>query len=672
MQFLYPTFLWALGALAIPVIIHLFHFRRFKKVYFTNVHLLKELKEETSTRSRLKSLLILLARCAALAMLIFAFAQPLIKSGETVDERSSAVEIFIDNSWSMQARDAEVPLLTLAKDRAREIVSSYDESDRYLILTHDLEAKHQRYVDQKTALDFIDDINNTPTVNRLEAITQIADRVRSRLSDHVHSLYMLSDFQTNISAFETPIDTSVNVSLIPFRAVQESNVAVTGAAWESPVAIKDQSNRLVVDFENFGTQTKAVEVRLDFNDQERPLGSLTIPAESVVSDTVSIPIDRTGWQRMKISIDDYPVAFDNDLYLTSYIDEQVEVMNIYESGRNVNIAAAFESIPYCQLTQVPKSNIRYEALKDQELIILDDLSNISSGISSELEKYVSSGGNLLIFPSINANLTSYNSLLGALKVDRLGALQKKKKETSRLNTQSYIFSEVYLQTNRNLRLPSSAANFPLLTSQTQSRERLLSYRDGSPYLTRYTNELGNVYLCSAPLGINNNDLVSQAEIFVPMLYKMAVSKGTRQALFYTIGSDDVIALPSLASASADKYLMRGRSEFIPGVTSTSQVGYLDVRGQISEAGFYDLLVDDKQVDGLAFNHDRTESDVTYTDMEDLASNISANAEILNKVALADLGGFISQKQEGIQLWRWCLILALLFLLIEIGLIRWMK
>ena len=328
MQFLYPTFLWALGALAIPVIIHLFHFRRFKKVYFTNVHLLKELKEETSTRSRLKSLLILLARCAALAMLIFAFAQPLIKSGEDVDERSSAVEIFIDNSWSMQARDAEVSLLTLAKDRAREIVSSYEESDRYLILTHDLKAKHQRYVDQKTAFDFIDEIKNTPAVNQLESVAQIADRVRSRLSDHVHNMYLLSDFQANISSFESPIDTSVNVSLIPFRAVQESNITITGAQWEAPVATKDQSNRLIVDFENFGTQAQAVEIRLDFNDQERPLGSLTIPPTSSVSDTVSIPIDRTGWQEIKISIDDYPVEFDNDLYLTSYIEERVDVMNI--------------------------------------------------------------------------------------------------------------------------------------------------------------------------------------------------------------------------------------------------------------------------------------------------------------------------------------------------------
>ena len=77
-----------------------------------------------------------------------------------------------------------------------------------------------------------------------------------------------------------------------------------------------------------------------------------------MSDTVSIPIDRTGWQEIKISIDDYPVEFDNDLYLTSYIEERVDVMNIYESGRNVNVEAAFEGIPYCQLSQVPISNIR--------------------------------------------------------------------------------------------------------------------------------------------------------------------------------------------------------------------------------------------------------------------------------------------------------------------------
>jgi len=58
MQFLFPGFLAALITLAIPIIIHLFYFRRFKKVYFTNVRFLKEVREESSARRKLRNLLV--------------------------------------------------------------------------------------------------------------------------------------------------------------------------------------------------------------------------------------------------------------------------------------------------------------------------------------------------------------------------------------------------------------------------------------------------------------------------------------------------------------------------------------------------------------------------------------------------------------------------------------
>ena len=103
MQFLYPNFLWALAALAIPIIIHLFYFRRFKKVAFSNVKFLKEVKEETSMRSRLRNLLVLLARCLAVAALVFAFAQPFIPSAREVLTGRKAVSLFVDNSFSMGA-----------------------------------------------------------------------------------------------------------------------------------------------------------------------------------------------------------------------------------------------------------------------------------------------------------------------------------------------------------------------------------------------------------------------------------------------------------------------------------------------------------------------------------------------------------------------------------------
>ena len=91
MQFLYPSFLWALLALAIPIIIHLFFFRRFKKVYFTNVKFLKEVKEETSARRKLRNFLVLLMRLLAIAMLVFAFAQPFIPQTEEVQKGEKSV-----------------------------------------------------------------------------------------------------------------------------------------------------------------------------------------------------------------------------------------------------------------------------------------------------------------------------------------------------------------------------------------------------------------------------------------------------------------------------------------------------------------------------------------------------------------------------------------------------
>ena len=191
MQFLFPSFLWALLALAIPIIIHLFHFRRFKKVYFTNVDLLKEIKEETSSRNKLKNLLVLLSRMAALAMLVFAFAQPIISNSIIDRGKQNLVSIIVDNSFSMNALQEEVPLIVKAKDKAKEIIESYRETDQYVILTHDAETKHLRKVDQKTALSFIEDIVPTPSVNQLEDLSNIIKRVTSDEQDKNQELFII-------------------------------------------------------------------------------------------------------------------------------------------------------------------------------------------------------------------------------------------------------------------------------------------------------------------------------------------------------------------------------------------------------------------------------------------------------------------------------------------------
>jgi hypothetical protein len=82
MIFLYPSVLFFLLALAIPIIIHLFNFRRYKKIYFSNVAFLKNIQTESEKKSKLKHLLVLLSRLLAFAALIVAFSQPYIPTGK--------------------------------------------------------------------------------------------------------------------------------------------------------------------------------------------------------------------------------------------------------------------------------------------------------------------------------------------------------------------------------------------------------------------------------------------------------------------------------------------------------------------------------------------------------------------------------------------------------------
>ena len=668
MQFVNPIFLWALGALLIPIIIHLFHFRKFKKVYFTNVHLLKEIKEETSTRSRLRNILVLLTRLAALGLLVLAFAQPVIRDQDIDTNKDQVVTVVIDNSFSMNALKAEVPLLRRAKDQAKGIIQSYSETDQFVILTPELRTKHLRLIDKKTAIGFIDEIEATADIKTLEDISKVAQRVMSD-SEGQQNMYILSDFQENVSLFSTPVDSSTQVSLLPLRAVQENNIAIIDASFESPVPLLDVNNKLVVTLENYGSNDQSVQLNMLYEGQNRPQGVIEIAAESRAVDTISLLIDRAGWHEVELAVDDYPIGFDNNLDLSFYLKPQINILNIYNAINNSYLDKAFSGTDYYALTQDQTSQIRYDRFAAQDLIILDDLPSLSSGLRSELVKYVSQGGNLLVFPAESAQVEEYNALLSALGADRINELISEDKSVSRINLDEFVFSDVFLNKRKNLRLPEVKKHFSKINSQQAVKESILTFRDGSDYLTKYQKDLGQIYLSSAPLDEQLNGLVTNAEIFIPLLYKVAISSTSGQNLYYTIDEEEILDIKNLTNLSQSNYTVTGPSEFIPSVIINQGRSVIDVRDQIKERGIYNLTLEDQTIHKMAFNYDRIESDVSYGDMKAISAKISPTAEIINQTASADISQVIDSKKSGIQLWRWCLILALVFLLIETVLLR---
>ncbi len=674
MSFLYPSFLWAIAGLSIPIIIHLFYFRRFKKVYFSNTKFLQEIKEETSSRSRLKNLLVLLMRCLALAALVFAFAQPFLKKDDKVRVGEKAISIFVDNSFSMNGERQNIPLIDIAKERARDIVNAYTESDKFQILTQDFDGKYQRTLTKDDALTTIDQITPSPAVHQL---TQVINRQKQVLKGDNQISYLISDFQKSITNLVGLQDTTMEVNLIPIQGINSRNVSIDSVWFVSPVPMINQNNALVVRLHNYGDDdVESVKLSILKDGQERPIGLMDVAAGSSATDTINLSIATTGTHQAEIKILDYPIQFDDSYFISFEVAEKINILSIDEGGANRYLDALFKGISYFQINHQNLSQIQYQEFDNNQLIILHDLRTISSGLASELLQYIKAGGKVLVFPGANADINSYNQFLSMSGANTLVSALNDSKEIANINTGEFLFSDVFENNNRNLKLPTVNLSYLISTvSSIQPSENIMSFRDGNAFINKYRVEEGILYLCASPLDETKNDLVRQAEIFVPMTYRMAISRTNPEIISYKIGGDKFVEMENKAGAGGDiTYKITGKKEFIPGQRNLGKKMILDVSNQIVEGGLYDAVLNDQKVKTLAFNFDRAESDLSFYSNSELADQIKTNPAmtVISQEQQAGINVAISEKDQGIVLWRWFLWAAIAFLLVEALLIRFLK
>jgi hypothetical protein len=675
MQFLFPTFLWALLGLSIPIIIHLFYFRRFKKVYFTNVKYLREIKEETSNRNKLKNLLVLLSRCLAVAALVFAFAQPFLPKGSGVKSGKNQVSVFVDNSFSMMAAKGDIPLLDIAKEKARYIIQSYGEEDQFQVLTHDFEGRHQRLLSKEDAMSYVNEIKVSPAVKKLDVILNRQRQLLERTNGNKIS-YVISDFQRSITNLENYLDTLLEVNLVPVHALKQKNIAVDSVWFEGPIPFINQTNNLIVRVKN-NSPDDAEQVKISFvkDGQEKPVAIKNIPANQSTTDTVHMTIDKTGWQQGVVKVMDYPLQFDDQFFISFLVPDTIKALFINDSGSDKYMNALFNGVKHFSLVNQNANQLQYQQFSTFDLIILHDLKSITTGLGAELAQYMRNGGKVLVFPGKNADINSYNTFLAIAGGIRFSGQNVVKREVSSINMEEFIFSDVFVQTGKNLKLPSTSFSFDLMSVNSIGEEKIMSYRDGGTYMGKYRIGDGRLFICAAPLSTEVNDLVHHAEVFVPLIYKMAISSSKQKPLSYTINNKVTIAVENKRKTGEYVYkVVKDKWEIIPGQVPAGATMVLDMSDQVREAGFYDLKLKEEVVGKLAFNYDRNESDMSLYSESDLESMHPSNSKVkvITEALQANISGTISEKDKGIVLWKWFVIMALIFLAIESLLLRFYK
>lgn len=677
MQFVYPAFLFGLLALAIPVIIHLFNFRRFKTVYFTNVRFLKNIQEETATKNKLKHLLVLLFRMLAITFLVLAFAQPFIPSAQSdLNANHRAISIYIDNSFSMEAMLDDEQLLNIAKRKAEEIVQGYTIDDNFQLLTNDLEAKHQQLVSKEEMLQMITHVQSTPEVRPLDEIVKRQKDILNRADEGTKKIiYTLSDFQKNAGSFAN--DTTISINLVPIKSTEQRNLSIDSVWFLAPVQMLNQPLQLCYAISNFGKEDiNNAPVSLRLNNQIKSIADVSIPAFSAIIDTLDFSLTEAGWYSGELSIKDYPVTFDDALYFSFKPVSQIPVIAINGKNENVFLQSLIGGNTLFSLVNNAVSQIDFKDLDKYDLIILNEVNNISGGLADALVQQLERGCNIVVFPNADMDVQSMNAFLQTNISATYGNYRKDLRKVAAINTQNPVFNDVFQNIPKNLALPYANSSFEINTYAQTIEQEVMTFSDQKSMFAGFPVLQGNIYLCATPLNRDITDLPVQATLFAPLMYKIAVSAQKKPQLYTTIGQEKWINLPEVQlSNDATIKVRNNENEFIPQIRTIGNRTTINMSAYSKSAGIYSIIEPGapkaSSPQTLALNYNRSESDLSFETAETLSEAYNApNITVLDNIK-RNFVNVVTQLNEGTPLWKYCIIFVLIFLAAEILLIRFL-
>lgn len=667
MSFLAPGMLWALTLLVIPVIIHLFSFRRYKTVYFPDIRFLRKVQEETASRNNLKHLLILCSRLLALAFLILAFAQPFLPAANTVVNAGNyAVSIYIDNSFSMEAEDNGVLLTQRAKQQALDIAEAFGVDDKFHLITNTPDALSAAWLSKEELKAAIARIEPTPEVLTTDEVYAQQARMLEQSGMSNRNAFQISDFQITTTKAPAAFDTLMAVHLIRLEGSNRENIALDSVWWSSPVQVSGEQSALVFKATNYGSAARNdVNVTLAINNQTKGLQTIDLEPGASVTDTIVFNVSGAGWQQAKISLQDYPVDFDDVIYLPFMPVDKVKVLCINYNTSDDKLCSVYSRSVF-EYASVESGSVDYNSVGNFNLVILNGVTDVSTGLATALDKAFQSGISVAILPGAYAGLESVNLFIQPYDAISYSK-QQGKRNVARLRIDHPVYQGVFDKIPSNVNLPFLSGGFGIQPGVKSISNNIMEFADGTPFLTSIAANKGSIYLFSSDLNTNNTDLSLQGALFVPLFYRMALLSRPVASSYLIAGQNQFTSLPITLSGDESVEVLYEGESFIPALRKHTGGVDISLYPYAVRAGFYEL--ENASDDWLmALNYDRRESDLTTYDENALDELFGGTATIVQSGQRAATG-IVNRIRQGNPLWKFCIIFTLIFLAAEIALIR---
>lgn len=681
MSFLHPAFLWALTALAIPVFIHLFQLRRFKKIDFPNVRFLAEVSQQTRARKKVQHWLVLLARCLAIICLVLAFAQPYIAgAGGAVKAGQRAVSLFIDDSFSMDGRNAQGRLLDQARKGAQDAVMAYSATDRFQVLSGQFGGRQQMLLGRDEALEAAAQADVNAYSRPLSKVLLRQREALAGSDAKTKRAILFTDLQRSVTDVENwTNDTLVPTVIVPLPPTTPDNLSIDSAWFASPVRRAGQDEVLHVRIHNHGEQELVnVPLRLDVDGRQRAVASFSVAGNSAIDTTLKFLGDGPGDHWGVVSVQDQPVVFDDRFYIAYRVSDRLRVLlvNGVDPEGDRAVASVFGLDSAHTFSSQPYRSLDLSALKQQDLVVLNALPDVPGGLTRALVDFVEAGGSLALFPPSISSTASSDPARYAELFAELGAAAPTRMDTAtvkvdRIDLQEPFYRAIFETMPRNVELPVVRERWNVRPAA--GSDVLLRLQDGSPWLARTTRGQGAVYFCASPLHERASNLTRHS-LFATSLLRMAELSRPSGTLYHTIGDEARIAVNGLETVADEPPHLRGPNgmDLVPEVRQTAQGTELLLHDQDLPDGPYFVTTGKDTVLSVALNLARRESDLQAYTADELKTLLTERGLTSFSVVESegnDLSLRLNELDQGRKLWKWFILFALLFLAAEVFLIR---
>jgi len=677
MHFLYPERLWFLLLLTIPIIIHLFHFRRQKTLFFSSLRFIKFIEQENKSMRKLKYILVLISRISLLSLAIMAFAQPTFQKIENIpNSGANILSIYIDNSFSMSAKGTEGELLSEARETAKRLIEKTPENTLVFICSNNLDATEQRLLTKAEAFNYIEKLTFSPLTRSIGDVINwqknfiLKENSEQRKIGRVTHV-ILSDFQSISSKVENQNEVNNAYHLVKFTPQSTTNLTIDSVWFENPIHKVGFRNEIFVRIQNISNEDALnSEVKLTINGAERST-FLDIPAKNKFTTSFKLTETSNGLKIGKFSVNDKQLFWDDDFYFSYTVNTKASVLILNGENASTATSKAYDIEPFFTTTILAEQSFTKATLDNIDLLVLNGLNNPTSGLINDTKEFMTNGGSILIIPGENIDFQSINKLFTELNLPNFGT---KSSNASRIQTVEFkdvFFSGIFEKENPNLTMPSVANYFTL--KNFISYKTLLALRNNQALLVKNDKR---AYLFTTALQDNFSGLAFNA-IFPTVLLRIAELSVRNLPLYASIGIDNAILLP-LKSVSETAIRLKGKEgDYIPTQKKRINQIIFSLTGPEAteklKAGNYEVLGED-QLGNLSVNYNRVESDASSKNKEEIIS-LFKNAGIknitFNEVRNGEKATALELENSS-DLWRYFLIFSLLFIFVEMALLKFMK